>query len=366
MKDIRYHVFKNYADAVGSGDEREMYKILQENPELRKLRYEMTTFCNRVVDGTLYFGCTSFAGDFLLALDIETGAIRSCGYDKLREENEHKIHRGLWYDEAANSLVFATSTLAPLSKLSKAPGGRIWRYHLDTGEFEQIGHNEANQYSQATVYDAKRRLLYMFNYRVRKFGVFDVAKGEMRHNPYVGSIPHISALDDAGRCWGTWGFAHHWCCFDPEKDDFVWYDKGMATAAEGADVMYKGAGPVDGMINGGDGYMYVGTALGELYRLDPETADSEYLGRPTTEKRLPGLAIGPDGLIYGVGGDRGKGHLVSYDREKRRFENLGWLEAEDGTQCYRPHDLSIEGVHAFVAETDVPRRSGFIWEVTLE
>ena len=365
MREIKYHVFKNYADEVGSADEREMYRILQQRPELRKLRYEMTTFCDRVVEGTLYFGCTSFAGDFLLALELETGRITSCGYHRIREENEHKIHRGLWYDENDHCLVFATSTLSPLSKLSKAPGGRVMRYHPDSGEFEEVGKNEPGQYSQATVYDASRRLLYMFNYRAMKFGVFDLSTGRMRHNPFLDSIPHISALDDRGRCWATWEYDHYWCCFDPEKDDFIWFEKAMETAREAANVMYQGAGPVDAMINGGDGFLYVGTALGELYRLDPETADSEYLGRPTPYRRLPGLAVGPDGAIYGAGGDRGFAYLMRYDRDAGRFQNLGRIEAPDGTVCYRPHDLFIHDGRAFVAETDVPYRSGFIWEITL-
>ena len=139
-------------------------------------------------------------------------------------------------------------------------------YHLDSGELEVIGQNEPGQYTQASVYDAGRRLLYMFNYRAYKFGVFDVEKREMRHNVYIESIPHISALDDSGRCWATYERSQRWCCFDPEKDDYVWFDKAMETATKAAGIMYAGAGPIDGMINGGDGYLYVGTGAGESPR----------------------------------------------------------------------------------------------------
>jgi len=366
MKTIRYHCFKNYADELaGSHDEREMFDLLQARPDLRKLRYEMTTFCERILDGTLYIGCTSFAGDFLLAMELATGEIRSCGYTSIREENEYKIHKGLWYDQADASLVFATSTLSPISKLAHAPGGKFVRYHTGSGDLEVLGTNEPGQYTQATVYDAARGLLYFFGYRAFKFGVFDVRRREIVENIYVDSIPHVSALDDAGRCWSTWDRGNKWCCYDPEAGKFVFFDEAMATAVEGTGIMYPGAGPVDSMINGGDGYLYVGTALGELYRLDPETAKTEYLGRPTAQKRLPGLAIGPEGALYAAGGDRDVTHMLRYERGSRSWEVLGHLEAPDGTKCYRAHELVIHDGHAYVAETDNPHRSGFIWEVEL-
>ncbi|HHN46461.1 MAG TPA: hypothetical protein ENN09_03370 [Planctomycetes bacterium] len=363
---IEYFVFKNYAEAAKADGERDMYNLLRRRPDLRPLRYEMTTFCDRVVDNTLFFGCTHHVGDFLLALDLDTGKIRSCGYPSIFEENEHKIHRGLWYDESGHSLVFATSTLSPLNKLSSAPGCKITRYHINSGTFEVLGHNEQGQYTQASVYDAKRRLLYMFNYRAQKFGVFDVDKRVMRHNVYVESIPHISALDDNGRCWSTYEHGHKWCCFDPDRDAFVFFDKAMESAARASDIMYKGAGPIDSMINGGDGFMYVGTGLGELYRLDPQTAESVYLGRPTTQNRLPGLCLGPGGLIYAAGGDRDVTHFLRYDRSTGAFEVLGNIETPDGVKCYRPHDLIWHSGSFYVAETDVPDRSGFIWKITLD
>ncbi|MBN1809334.1 MAG: hypothetical protein JW909_09730 [Planctomycetes bacterium] len=362
---IRYHCFKNFAEGYEAVGEREMYKLLQENPELRKDRYEMTSLCRDVVDDTLYFGCTHYAGDFLLALDLKTKKIRSCGYPEIYEENEHKIHRGLWYDGSDRSLVFATSTLSPISKLAYAPGGKFTRYHIDGGELEVLGQNRPGQYAQASVYDAARGLLYFFGYRAQSFGVFDVKERRIVRDIFVDSIPHIAALDDAGRCWSTYEHGHKWCCFDPEKMDYVFYEKAMESAGAAANVMYYGAGPIDSMINGGDGFMYVGTALGELYRLDPETADSEYVGRPTTHNRMPGICLGPDGLIYGAGGDRDVTHMVRYDRKKRSWEFLGHLEAEDGTKCYRPHDLMYHEGSFYLAETDVPNRSGYIWEIIL-
>jgi outer membrane protein assembly factor BamB len=361
--EIKYCSFKNYADSPEVEGANNTHAFLLEHPDLLKLKYEMTCFCDRVVDGTLYAGCTHFAGDFLLALDIKSGEIRSCGYPSIFEENEHKIHRGIWYDKADNSIVFATSTLSQLNKLAKAPGGKFVRYFVKTGKFEILGHNEPGQYTQASVYDAKRRLLYLFSYRAQKFGVFNVDKKKITHNTYVESIPHIAALDDKGRCWSTYDHGHKWCCFDPAKNDFVFYDTAMESSMKAANIMYPGAGPIDSMINGGDGFLYIGTGLGELYRLDPETGKSEYLGRPTAQNRMPCLCVGPDGMIYAAGGDLDVSHFVRYDRSTKAFDVLGPVQAADGAKCYRPHDLTYHGGHFYIAETDNPRRSGFIWKV---
>ena len=56
-----------------------------------------------------------------------------------------------------------------------------------------------------------------------------------------------------------------------------------------ANIMYPGAGPIDTMINGRDGYLYIGTCGGTLVRLDPRTAQADYLGRPAPTRRMPGL-----------------------------------------------------------------------------
>jgi len=369
LKLIEYYIYKDYSDIV----KREglvitpetFYKVLKNRPDIANLRYEMTTFCNRVVNNRLYFGCTSWAGDFLLVLELTSGTIRSCNYSKIREPNEAKIHNGLWYDEATNSLIFATSTLSTIDKLVKAPGGKIVRYRIDSEEFEILGYNEPGQYTQATVFDASRQLLYLFSFRAQKFGVFDVRTRSIITNVFMDSIPHIGVLDDRGRCWSTYGRSHKWCCYDPDKGDFIFYDTSIDSVEDSSNVMYCGAGPVDCMINGNDGFIYVSSAFGELYRLDPETGATIYLGRPVPQKRLPGLCIGPDGKIYLAGGDRDVTFLASYDRASGAFNFIGNIEAKDGTKCYRPHALVYYDGAFYITETDVPDRSGFIWKIVV-
>ena len=126
--------------------------------------------------------------------------------------------------------------------------------------------------------------------------------------------------------------------------------------------MYTGAGPVDCMINGGDGSLYVTTALAELYRLEPTSGRLDYLGRPMPYNRLPAICIGEDGWIYGVGGDANATTIFRYDRQSGRFQVLGEVRAPDGSTCFRPHDMVLVGHTAYVGETDNRKRSGYLWE----
>jgi hypothetical protein len=89
---------------------------------------------------------------------------------------------------------------------------------------------------------------------------------------------------------GTWNhLRHHLYKYDPSARKITFFQHGTPNAPKEANIMYVGAGPVDVMINGGDGYLYIGTAGGSLCRLDPKTAQVDYLGRPAPTQRLPGL-----------------------------------------------------------------------------
>lgn len=133
--------------------------------------------------------------------------------------------------------------------------------------------------------------------------------------------------------------------------------------------MYPGAGPVDSMINGHDGYLYVGTTGGSLCRLDPQTAEIEYLGHPSPTRRLPGLMVWNEDLLLGVGGDREKGFVFTYDRRTGAFDRLGSIiDTESGLPLYRVHDVcrGRDPYTVYVAETDVPTRSGYLWECRID
>jgi hypothetical protein len=364
--EVRYFVYKEFVfDEAGRSDE-EIVQQLRHNPELRKKRFSFVSLCVHPGRGTLFAGTTNTGHDLLVELDPKTGAYRSCEYAKVSTEHEVKIHRGLWLDEKEDALYFATSTLSPLAQTHKAAGAPLVRYDIKKDSFDLLARPRQGEYIQATVYDGARKLLYYFGIPTLCFGVYDLKKKKVLHDISVESIPHISALDDDGGCWGTAGQHHVFFRYHPEKDEFEFFDGqcAMPTARQGSNIMYLGAGPVDSMINGGDGFLYVGTALGELYRLNPRTQEVRFLGKPHWENRIQGLTLAPDGLIYGAGGRR-ETFLFSYDRKTNAFNVLSDLVAPDGKRCTYPHDIVAMNGALYIGETDTPKRSGYIWEVTV-
>jgi len=122
------------------------------------------------------------------------------------------------------------------------------------------------------------------------------------------------------------------------------------------------------MLNGGDGYLYVGVTTGELVRILPETGQVEYLGKPLPEIRLPAMQIGPDGRIWGIIGFLGNCHLFAYDRTNRSFEDYGLIkDSKTGTPIFIAHDMCFtpDGQRIFVGERDTSDRTGYLWEIQL-
>jgi hypothetical protein len=175
----------------------------------------------------------------------------------------------------------------------------------------------------------------------------------------------MPAIDSEGGVWGTYSFWDHaFFRYDPDRDSFE-FPEGcvMPTARQAANIMYVGGGPVDCMLNGPDGQLYVSSAMGEIYRLDPQTKKLTYLARPMPFNRLPGLVFGPDGRLYGVGGDAWHVTLFAYDLKTGGVQLIGELKTADRT-CFRPHDLACQDGRFFVGETDNPKNSGCLWAIT--
>jgi len=365
-REVRYHVIKDYSAEVSGESDEEIAEKLRSDPAVRALRYSIVSTCDHPGRGSIFCGCTNSAQDLLVEFDLKSGAFRSCNYAGIGTEHEAKIHRGLWLDEGENALYFATSTLSGIAATHNTPGAPIVRYDIDKDEFEVLAHPRRGEYIQGTNYDPVRKLIYFYSIPSYAFGVYDLKKRKVRHNIVVESIPHVAAIDDDGGAWGTYSHRHAFFRYDPEADAFDFFHGrcAMPTAVEGANIMYTGAGPVDCMLNAGDGFLYVGTALGELYRLDPRTQEIDYLGKPHYERRIQGLALGPDGTIYGAGGRRDT-FLFRYDRKTNAFRVISDLTAADGRRCQYPHNLLIVNGKAYVGETDNRTRSGYLWEITL-
>lgn len=367
---VSYHVFKDYKitkPAQGDSDEAIAAAAGAEIANIRTLRYSFVCSAYHTRRRKLYLGATNGGGDILVEFDPRTGTFKSCGFGKsgLCQAHDVKIHKGLHLDEANDRIYFGVATLSPLPALIGKPGGLLAYYDIKARTFHEIARPLEGEFFQSTCWDLQRGLVHLFTDRC-VFAVYDFRKKKLLCCETMESIPHNSCLDDDGGVWGTYSAGSHaFFRYNGATRSFEFPKCVLPNAAAGANIMYPGAGPVDGMLNGGDGFLYLGTALGELYRLDPRREELKYLGKPFPARRLPGLAMGADGMLYVAGGYRPHSMLARYDRQAESFEYLGQICHEDGNWMEYVHEIAVIGKTVYAMETDNATRSGYLWECSV-
>jgi hypothetical protein len=346
---------------------------LDESPEAiagweaeRSRYYAFTSLAWAEPAGRMFCGTTNFVNDLLHAFDPATGRFESMKYASVAEPNEIKIHRSLAV--GGDGCVYgATSTLSGLDAMAEAPGGKLFKLDPGTGGFDVLGVPVPHLYIQTISLDWDRRTIHGMAYPAFTFFAFSLETRETVYRRYVGSISHIAAVDPGGGYWGTWlgrGGRHLLFRYEPDAGRIRFLDHGFPTPCR--NLMYRGAGPIDAMIDGGDGYLYIGHESGELYRLDWRTDKLDYLAKPMPGTRLPALAAGEDGLLFGAGGsDRACMGFV-YDRKSGASEVLGDIrDQRSDSACFRTHDCCLLGSDLYVGETDNPERGCYLWKCAI-
>ena len=364
LSDIHYHVLRDCKSRFILSD-LDQAPDPQRHKDLYDNYISFTDLLPNARDGKLYCGVTAYNNDILHRFDPVAGTFESLHYGHVAEPFEIKVHRSLVL--ADDGMIYgASACLHGLDQRLEAPGGALFNVDPTIGAIDKFAVPLKYDYIQTITYDQQRQLIYGQTYPVFRFFVYDLASGVCRDFDYMGSISHISALDDDGCFWSTWHQNKHYLYkYDPAVGDITYYHHGLPNGIAASGRMYFGAGPIDCMINGGDGYLYIGMCDGSLCRLEPRSANVEYLGKPTPASRLPALVIWHDELLLGVAGDEAGTSLFAYDRKARAFHVLGdMIDADSGLKLYRPHDLALmdDGQTAYVAETDVPDRSGYLWQ----
>ena len=114
--------------------------------------------------------------------------------------------------------------------------------------------------------------------------------------------------------------------------------------------------------------MYASGGNGSLFRIDPETGSATYLFTPIEDRpsRLASLVVAGDGCAYGVTGRAGRCEVLRFDFGRDRYELLGPVVDQDGEPCFQVHHVvrAADGT-LYACENDNPRRSGYLWEITL-
>ena len=309
-------------------------------------------------------GLTAFDTDLMYEFDPQARTWHSLDYPSVSEKFEIKIHRSLCL-ASDGSVYGATAGLHREDQRREAAGGRIFRFDFQSQSYDMLGRPVPPDYLQTISLDEERGLIYGVSYPVFRFFAFDIRTRQTRFEQYVGCLPHLMAIDDSGCVWSTWSpRTHHLFKYDPQQNRIHFFYHGLPNAKEGVNLMFPGMGPIDMSLNGGDGYVYIGMTTGSLVRIDPRTAEVEYLGKPTPEMRITALEVGPDGRLYGTSGQKGKIYLFAYDRQRRVFDVLGQIRDErTGIPLFIAHDMCIaEDGHIFIGETDTADRAGYLWE----
>ncbi|MDD2708191.1 MAG: hypothetical protein PHV34_09300 [Verrucomicrobiae bacterium] len=342
------------------------YRDFVSNPDWYHNLISFTSLAHMPARGSVVCGLTAFDTDLMYEFDCKTKRFRCLKYAEVSEKFEIKIHRSL-HRMRDGRVMGATACLHREDQRAEGAGGRIFIVDPETGQYEFLGIPVPHDYIQTITVDEDRGLVYGFTYPVFNFFVFDLKTRRNRRVDYMGSIPHIIALDDRGGYWATWNCrSHNLFRYDPDQDKIEYHHHALPRTKESCNLMYPGAGPIDSMVNGGDGYLYIGESFGNLDRLDPVSGKVEDLGKPVEDTRIPAITPGPDGRLYGIAGFKGNCHLFAHDRKSGRFEDLGWIrDAATGEPLFIGHDMCFAGERTLlIGETDTAHRAGYLWECT--
>lgn len=362
---VKHHKHREIERAVEVPLSTLGYRDFTSNPDWRRNLISFTSLVKLPESDNILCGMTAFDTDLMVEFDRETSEFKSLGFANLAEKFEIKIHRSL-HVLRDGRIVGATACLHREDQRREGDGGRIFIFDPKSGDYDFLGIPVERDYIQTITVDEERGLIHGFTYPVFNYFVFDMNQRRNRRVDYMGSVPHIVTLDDDGGYWATWNNrTHNLFRYDPDADEIVFHQHALPNTKKSTGLMYPGAGPIDGMVNGGDGYLYIGECSGNLDRLDPRTGEVVDLGQPLPgETRIPALEIGPDGKIYGIVGFLGKAHLFRFDQRANEYEVLGpIIDDKSGEPLFIGHDVCFgDDTTVFVGETDTAHRAGYLWE----
>ncbi len=342
------------------------FKLLRTDPRLRDHWISFTALQWNSKENCLYIGLTAYDTDIFWRFDSNTGRFESLGFREVARDPQYvKIHRGLTPDREGGYF-FGTAGLLDLDERNHAPGGAV--FHYRNGRYEFLGIPVPHDYVQHIQVDLERQRIYGVTYPLIHFFDYDLMNRETRFSFFTGSHFHESGLDDDGYLWGTWCTNRGHCLFryQPDEGKPEYFYEPIPNLDPNHKFTFPMNGPIDSFINGGDGCLYFGTTLGELYRLEPKSGTHTRLGKPSDGIRLSGLILGPEDKLLGSYGAYNRAGLFLYDRQTGEFTDLGLVRDEEAS-CFLIHDIAWDGgMRVFAAETDTLDRSSCLWEVTLE
>ena len=176
------------------------------------------------------------------------------------------------------------------------PHGHIFKYEIRGGKFRDLG--ETN-----------------------KEVVFHGPERDWR------TLPRALVCDDSGRVFtsGSGGFLH---CYKPGDRTLTVTD--IRIPGEYYPVQaYKGYPTVEYFVKDSNGLIYGASCDGYLFSFEPHRMRLSNLGKPRVTRRIRALAIGGDGKVYIIAGERIEPcRLFSYNPQCGVFSDLGVIAVD--------------------------------------
>jgi sugar lactone lactonase YvrE len=341
------------------GEKRDYHWIQEHDPWASQL-IAFTSVLYEPGEGLIYCGLTSMNSDLLYTFDPNTAKFTSLNYHRApgRERYDVKIHRSFAQDDDG-TIYAATAGLQPHELRLQAPGGKVMRIDPKTKKIEVLGIPVPYDYIQTIALDQRRQVIYCNTYPVWQMAAFDL---KTRKSTYlgIGSLGHRAFCDQDGNVWGSFDDSRRLFKYNPD-DGFTKFEVSLPQMNRET-VNWGVAIPAPD-----ERAIYMGTAGGGLWRMNPDTAEIAYLGKPLADDRIEGLVFGKDGLLYGAGGWNETG-LFAYDRESKKFHDLGPIfDPEINERCVIPHDMCMtDDGTIFTGDTDNSNRTCYLWECHVE
>jgi len=146
--------------------------------------------------------------------------------------------------------------------------------------------------------------------------------------------PRAIICDREGNIWGSRDQGYFFK-YDPRQDRLVNTEVQMPLMIGTEDAIITEIS-VDALARDSSGMIYGGTySDGYLFKFNPANGEVICLGKPIRQQRIRALAVGADGMLYGVGGeDSGISKLFRYNPQNGDLRELGVIH-ERGWTIYR-------------------------------
>jgi len=329
----------------------------------------------------IYCGLTSWQNDLFHTFDPKTKEFKSLDFPSIGDRFDVKIHRSLELDDDGK-IVAAVAGLHNFADHPEAAGGKIFTYDPFQHEYDVLGIPSPYDYIQSIALDRKRKVVYGNGYPLGTQWGFDMKTRKPFAMKWIGG--HKLRCDNEGCLWGQSGERMRWPGINEEAERI---GAAVFNAQTNSPKLYKytpdhgykvfdsylyplgGGNPsIANMLDGGDGFMYIGGSNGALYRVNKDTGECDFLAMASPGGRLEGMAFGPDGRLYLGGGTFYCTSVAVYDRKSDRLTKLGPIhDAERDETCIIVHALCMtDDGTMYIGETDNCERSGFLWECTPE